>query len=200
MARKLKCQICKELSERELMEVVSKTSKKTGKTVNKYYHKGECWDSYLKEQSDINKEMKEKDELDAVLKKMFNIKVDYPDNIWWMIQDLRNGTNRFKKFWKKSFKKGYPYPVIAEAYRMSKDNIEWARLNKRFRNLEEEMKYSLKIIQKKLEDAYKKQDRTMLQEKLSEAKEVNDIDLMTDNREVKYKKHDGFDMSDILGD
>jgi len=201
LARLLICQICREKDVKENMEVYSITSEKTGKTTNKYYHKGKCWEKFIKEKEESEREQRERDELDSVLRSLFNIKVKYPDSIWWMIEDLRNGTNRFQKFWKKKYKKGYPYSVIAEAYRMSKDDIEWARLNRHFKDLGQEMRYSLKIIQSKLEDAYKKRIRTEQSEKIAKAKEESQLDLMFDNREVEYKKKDdGLDMSDILGD
>lgn len=185
----------------EKCEVETRVSEETGKSRNFYYHKGECWKKRLFTIQDE----KEKDEMNEVIKKIFNIKKQIPDNIWWMLQDLRNGTNRYKLFWKRKFKAGYPYPVIAEAYKMSKDNIEWARLNRPFKTLEEEMKYSLKIISRKLEDAYKKIERTERQEEFSKAKEEAQmpdmIEEMLDNREVKLvKRKEEQDLSDLFGD
>lgn len=199
MPRMLICQVCREKDIKENMEVYVIVSS-TGKKTNKYYHKGECWEKFIKEKEKLEQEQKEREELDTVLKEIFDIKVKYPDNVWWIIEDLRNGTNRFQKFWKKKYKKGYPYSVIAEAFRLSKDDIEWARLNRPFKDLGQEMRYALKIIQKRLEPAYKKKIKTERNEEFSKARESISLDLMEDIREVEYKKKDIFDMSDILGD
>lgn len=207
MPRYVKCQECgnTELyTERlEKMEIVSKTSETTNKTRNFYYHKGKCWDKHNKNQNFIVDELGKRDELDIVIKKIYNIKYQVPPRIWQMIQDLRNGTNRFQKFFKKRYKEGVPYDVIAEAYRMSGDSIKWAKLNRRFRDKEEEMRYGLKIVQSKIEDAYNKLKNSENTKKFSEAKEKVNLDLeFNDNRKVDYnkKKESVEDLSSIFGD
>lgn len=209
MARYVKCRTCEEnilYSERfDKCEIVTKVSETTGKSKNFYYHKGECWEQYQKQTSFIENEMKEKDELNEMIKGIHCVKFQLPPRMWELLQDLRNGTNRYQKFFKKKYKKGIPYSVLTEAYRMSKDSIEWARLNRKFRTTEEEMRYCLKIVQGRIEDAYKKIKRTQQVEEFSKAKEhgvVSDIiEDMLDTREIKtIKKKDELDFSDILGD
>lgn len=208
MPRYVKCQKCGETelyTERlEKMEIVSKTSETTEKTRNFYYHKGVCWESHNKTQDFILDELNKKNELDEVIKKTYSVKYQIPPRIWQMIQDLRNGTNRFQKFFKKKYKEGVPYEVIAEAYRMSGDSIKWARLNRRFKNKEEEMRYGLKIVQSKIEDAHNKIKNSENTKKFSEAKEKTLLDLnFNDNRVVDYKKSESNikeDLSSILGD
>lgn len=203
--RIVKCQICEKTElykERlELMEIESKTSEKTGKTSNKYFHKGKCWEKHLKEQSFKVNEKKEKDELNNIIKSIHNIKFDLPPNIWELIQDLRNGTDRYKTFWKKRYKQGVPYGVMAEAYRMSKDNIEWAKLNKRFKTKEVEIKYSLRTMQSKIEDAYNKLKRTEQSQQFAKATERQQVEHLIEERQVEFKKQKSeFDISHILGD
>lgn len=205
MGRIVKCRTCGEtvpFSDRlELMEVKEIYSETTKKTKREYYHKGQCWDKFQEQEQFIKKEMQEKDELNMTIKNLHNIKYQIPSRIWEMIQDLRNGTNRYEKFWKRKYKGGVPYPVIREAYLMSKDDIEWAKLNRRFPTVEQEMSYCLRIIQKKLNDAHKKIERSRQSESFAKAKEKNVIRDISEDREVKYeKKKSKFDISHILGD
>jgi hypothetical protein len=205
MARYIKCQYCesKELwQDRDKMIIEQKISE-SGKTKNLYYHK-ECYPKELKKREMIAKELKEKDELDRVVKEIYNCKYSLPPRFWELINDLRNGTIRYVKGSKviKKYKKGVPYPVIKEAYLMSKQDIEWARLNKNFKTLDQELHYGLKIIQSKLNDAYKKLKRNeQIQEmnKKNEEKQIEEI--FENNKEVKFvKKKSEIDISHILGD
>jgi primosomal protein N' len=183
------------------MEVESKTSETTGKTKNNYFHKGECWEQHLKRKNFIVQEMKEKDELNEVIKSIHDIKYDIPPRIWELIQDLRNGTNRYVSFWKKKYKAGVPYSVMAEAYRMSKDNIEWAKLNKRFKTKEIELSYCLRTMQSRIEDAYRKIKRTEQSKQIAKATEIHQVEQLIENRQVEFKKQKSeFDISHILGD
>jgi hypothetical protein len=202
----IKCRYCNGTEDKklkdELMECEEKYSEETKKTSRKYFHKGECWEKHLENQVFIEKELREKDELNLVIKSIHSIKFDIPPNVWVLIQDLRNGTNRYQSFFKKKYKAGVPYPVIAEAYRMSKDSIEWSKMNRRFKTKVEEMRYSLKIVQSKLEDAYRKIQRTEQSQTIAKAKEKSEVEAMIDNRQVEFKdnKKYEFDISDILGD
>lgn len=203
MPRYVKCRHCEETelyTERfDKMEIESKTSD-TGKTKNFYYHKGDCWSKHQKEQDFIKDELKKKDELNDVIKSIYNLKFQIPPRIWELLQDLRNGTNRYQKFFKKKYKQGIPYDVLAQAYRMSTDSIKWAKLNRRFRNTEEELRYGVRIMQSKIEDAYKKIRMSEQTQKLSEAKEVDILRDIVDNREVGFVRKKREDLSDILGD
>lgn len=150
-------------------------------------------------------ESKEKDILNDVVKGLYGVPVNYnlPPRFWNLVQDLRNGTNRYTKFWKRHYKQGVPYTVMAEAFRMSKSEIQWAKLNKKFKGTMQEINYGLAIMQSKLVDAHKKLKKTELEEKKSKALETMNIDLMEDNREVAYKKQVSKKREDIrflLGD
>lgn len=204
MTRYVKCQFCnstEEYSTRfDKMEVVTKVSETTGKSKNFYYHKGECYERHTKKEKFILDELTKKDELNDVLKDIYNIKFQVPSRIWEILQDLRNGTNRYQKFFKKRYKEGVPYDVIAESYRMSKDSIHWAKLNRRFKTLEVEMKYGIAIMQNKIEDAHKKIKNTEQVKKASEGKVEREISDIIENRDVVFKKKSVDDLSSILGD
>lgn len=139
--------------------------------------------------------------MNYVVKSIYGVTYQLPSQWWEFINDLRNGTNRFEKFWRKRYKGGVPYKVIKEAYIMSKSDIDWARLNKRFKTLNQELRYGLSIIQSKLNDAHKRLKVIEQQQKMSSAIEEKQVEMMMDDREVSYKKkYDEDDISFLLGD
>jgi hypothetical protein len=204
LARYVKCQYCNETipySEKDTLTKEVKVSKSTGKSKNLYYHP-ECYPKHIKCQEFLSKEKQERDELNEVVKNIYGVQYQLPLKFWEMVNDIRNGTNRYEKFWKKRYKKGIPYSVLKEAFLMSKADIEWARLNKRFRTLDQELRYGLVIAVSKANDAHRKIKAREQQEKMALAIEQNQLEMMQDDREVSYKnvakKHD--DISFILGD
>lgn len=202
--RTVKCQFCNDsvpFSEKETLTKEVKVSESTGKAKNLYYHP-DCYPKHLEQQAFYQKEIDERDKLDRVVKKLYNVNLQLPHQFWTLIQDLRNGTNRFEKFWSKKYKKGVSYEVIREAYILSTHDIEWARMGKRFQSLEQELRYGLRIIQSKLNDAYRKIKTREQQGKINEAMEKVQIEDMKDNREVSFKKKEANnrDYSYLLGD
>lgn len=202
--RYVKCQFCNEsipYSERETLAHEEKEyqSKGVTKTKNIYWHQ-ECYPKELKQREFLLQEKKEKDELNETLQKIYKVKYNFSSNFWWMISDLREGTNRFQKFWKKKYKQGIPFPVIREAYMMSVQDIEWARMSKSFKNLNDEMRYGLMIMQGKVNDAYRKMKTREQQSKINEAREEIQIEDMKENRQVSFKKkQQDRDYSYLLG-
>lgn len=201
--RVVKCQICKEsypyVDRHNLASEAKLTAK--GKTLNKYWHH-ECYKKELvKRESALNDPI-EKDELNATVKKIYNLNFDLPNGWWWYIADLREGTNRFQKFWKKKHKEGVPFSVIREAYIMSVADIEWARMSKKFKSLDQELRYGLIIMQSKVNDAFRKMKTREQQEKRNEAMEEVHIEDMKDNRKVSFKRkeQENRDFSYLLGD
>lgn len=204
MVRYVKCQFCNEsepYSKKEEMEVIKKVSDK-GTTKNLYYHSGDCWDKFHKKNEFIKKELEERDKLNDVIKSIYNVEFHLPTRLWTLIQDLRNGTNRYRKFFKKKYKEGVPYDVLAEAYLMSRSSIKWAKLNKRFKSLQDEICYGLIIVQSKIEDANKKMKNSNQSKLISESKESSVVRDMLEERTIDYKKHktEEEDLSNIFGD
>jgi hypothetical protein len=203
LAGYVKCQYVKcgghvPIQEKDTLIVEVKVSE-SGTKKNIYYHH-ECYPKYLKEQEFIRDELLERDELDRVVKSIYGFKLQLPAKFWWMIQDLRNGTNRFESFFKKRYKKGISYDIIREAYMLGKQDIEWAKMSKRFASLEQELRYGLRIMQSKLNDADRKIKTREQQAKINKAMEQVHIEDMRDNREVSFKrKQDDSDFSYLLG-
>lgn len=199
-----KCKSCNKNNNRDDIENLYIVKILAGlKNRNLYYCNEKCYLNSVKEDEFIEFEEAEKDKLNEVVKSIYGVAVGLNlTNRWWtIIGDLRNGTNRYEKLWKRRYKKGVPYAVIAEAYRISKDSIHWAKLNKNFKTFEQELRYGLSIIASKVIDADRKIKRSAIQEKASNAMEGSRIDIMEDNREVVFKKvEDENDLSFLLGD
>lgn len=211
-AKTIKCQICNlnELfSEKEEKMDYFETFTDSGGRRCKYCHKGECSDKYKKKIDYNKKENKEKDELNKVIRDIHGLqdtkdkKHTISSNYWQMVQDIRNGTERYKVNYKKKYKQGVPYSILKDAYLMARKDIEWAKLNKQFRTTFSELKYCLLIAHGKISDVYREKERNEQSHKFSEAKEKEDsfIEDLFDKKEIKYKKQKSeFDISHILGD
>jgi hypothetical protein len=201
LAGYVKCQLCNEhvpISEKGTLTVEVKVSKSTGMAKNNYFHP-ECYPKHLEKQDFLLKEREQKDELNETVKKIYSLKFDLPHRWWELIADLREGTNRYQKFWKKKYKQGVPFNVIKEAYLLSVQNIEWARLNNKFKTTDQELRYGLIIMQGKVNDAFRKMKTREQQDKINEAMEQVHIDDMKENREVSFKRADTKDYSYLLG-
>jgi hypothetical protein len=201
LPRYLKCQFCKERVPFEQKDemVIDVVVSVTNKEYKKYIHR-KCYPAYLKHKEFIEQENRERDELNKVVMEIHGLMVS-PNKSWWeMVQDLRNGTNRYEKFWKKRYKQGVPYRVVKEAYLLAKNDIEWAKLNKKFERVEQELKYGLAIAVNRLNDAYRKLKMEEEVEKKQRAIEHTEIELYENARKIEYKRQDSDDLSDILGD
>lgn len=135
----------------------------------KYWHL-DCYEIYLKEQQKKEKqeererrkkdiENKKWDNLFETIKEIHEIPKEivstetFPKEIIITLQDWRNGTERFSSNRKIRRKQGIEYDVIEKAYQMSRKQIHWARKNKQFKDIKNEMKYCLAIVRNKLIDA-----------------------------------------------
>lgn len=198
------CQTCKETElykYREKYMVLVERETSGGAVKKAYYHIGDCYDKGLKKEAFLDEEKSKQDELDAVVKELHGLKLPLPSRYWETVQDMRNGTARYTRNFKKHYKEGVPYDVLKEAYIMSRHDIEWAKLNRRFKTIDIELFYCLKIAHSKVNDASRKILRTKQSLKMANAKESGFIEDMLDNREVTFvKKKSEFDFSHILGD
>jgi hypothetical protein len=186
------------ISEKETLTVDVKVSD-AGIKANLYYHP-ECYPKHLEHQEFIKKDLQQKDELNETVKKIYNLNFDMPKRWWGYIGDLREGTNRHEKFWKKKYKQGVPYNVIKEAFLLSVQDIQWARMSKNFKTIDKELQYGLMIMQGKVNDAYRKMKTREQQTKINEALEQTQIKEMSENREVSFKKTEkDKDYSYLLG-
>lgn len=180
------CQWCKEKSEREEM-----LFEQQGKS-KKYYHV-ECYAKYLVDKEEKQLEVQRLDQLVQVIKNIHSIK-DIPKGFYPFIQDLRNGTIRFRGPVLRKSKEGIPYEVIEEAYRMSADSIAWSKRSKDFKNTMAELKYGLAIVSNNINDAYK----NIRQRKMVDAS----MALMNkpDEKKVEYRRQASEDISDFVGE
>jgi hypothetical protein len=205
LARKVKCQECLEKQEfnEESMTFIEKVSD-SGRKTRKYFHT-ECLNKYNEKQEFLDKEQKLLDELVEVAgdiheaPKPPNMSYQMP-RVWYhMIQDIRNGTNRYTRGFKKKYKKGIPYSIIIRAYKMSKDAIKWSKMDKQFKEIGGEVRYGLAVVSNKIPDALKKAEREEHAEKIARAKQEKMMQEQHEEREVSYKKKkSSYDISDFL--
>lgn len=205
MAREVKCQQCetKEYYNEETMTfIVHETA--SGRKTRKYFH-NECLIKYNEKQDFLDKEQEGLDRLVKVVGGIHDVPKNkegiyqIPRQWFPMIQDLRNGTNRYTRGFKKKYKKGVGWDVLIEAYKLSKDGIQWSKMTKQFKDTMIEMKYGLAIVVNKIPDALKKKERDNHMEKLNKIREQELLDNMKHEREVKYQgKKASYDISELF--
>jgi hypothetical protein len=199
------CQHCggKEPYNKEVHDLKIYTTK-GGQEQKRYFHR-KCLNKYEKEEAFKNKEQEELDKLVKVVGEIHdapkppNLAYQLP-RIWYhMIQDIRNGTNRYTKNMKKRYKKGIPYNVIVEAYKLAKDGIKWSKMDKQFKDTASEIRYGLAIVNNKIPDALKKIERDRHMDKINKIREEEELQDMEYERETVYKKKKAsYDISDLF--
>lgn len=206
------CRWCKEkqLFDEKTMTFRISTSA-NGRDTKVYYHI-ECLNKYNekqdKELSDKEFRVVEQVLLDKLVEvagaiheapKPVDLAYQMP-RIWYhMIQDFRNGTQRYTSNFKKRYKKGVPYEIITEAYKLSKDGIKWARMDKQFKDSASECRYALAIVSNKIPDAIKKLERDKAMDKVNKAREQKELEDMKHEREAVYKpKKASYDISELF--
>lgn len=187
MGRKLICQWCGDKSPKSEMQQV-----KVGITtkVNKYYHKNECYEAFLKEEEFLAEEAIKKDNLYNTVMNIYDIKV-LPKSFYMQIEGLRHGNRVFKRQnMGKRYREGYDYDLIEESYEYSKDSIEWSLENKAFTNLANALNYGLSIIINNIYVVELRRDSRQSKDHLQEVSEnlrQSDPAIM-DDFESSYRK------------
>jgi hypothetical protein len=194
MARKIKCKICELESN---TDDTNMTFVMNGKT--RAYVCIEHKDVYVKQEEKKKIEREKWDNLYKTIQNIHGI-IKLPTTLITKLQDLKNGTNRFEKDWKKGHYKSIDYDVLERAYKLSEDSIKWAKLNKHFKDSNAELNYGLAIVQGKINDVYRQVER----ERLTKVREVAMADKKAEQykesqRKVEYKpKKAKYDLSDFL--
>lgn len=180
----------------------------SGRKMRKYFHH-KCLIKHKEKQKFIDEEKKRLDDLVKFVGSIHNIPKNesgvplLPRQWYHWIQDLRNGTNRYTKGFKiqKQYKKGVGYDVLEEAYKLSRDGIQWAKMSKKFKDTLGEIRYGLAIVCNKIPDAVRSIERKDHEEKIAKIREEQLIKEMkeSDNREVKLNKdRASYDISDFI--
>jgi hypothetical protein len=164
---------------------------------NIYIH-AKCYPIYKEEEKVKEKENSQKNKLSEYIKVLHNVK-RIPDNFWYLIEDLRNGTERFKENTsiEKKKKKGYGYDVILKSYEMVTKKCLHALATKKFQSEKSKLVYCLRIVEDNLLDAQRKIIQENRKQKIIELEEekFSEINRV---RKVDYKKkenkHDILDL------
>lgn len=139
------CQVCKIKALKVDMEFEMVGTKTP---VAKYYHKGICWETYLKEKAFKDNERVEMDALVEIIKEIYGVKA-IPNSCFVYINELRNGTTFFGKNDYK-YKEGYSYELMTETFSYVSESIEYANRTKTFKGFNNAFRYGLAIVCDKL--------------------------------------------------
>jgi hypothetical protein len=187
----VKCQMCNLKDEYGInMEVV----KPTESSPNKYFHKN-CYKQYLEDKEFKAKELVEMDKLYETIKKIHGVEM-LSNYCFVLLQSVRNGTYGINKMNKNyyTYKKGYSYSTIEEAYLMCADSIMWSKANKSFRDFNNEFSYGIAIVSGNLQQAQdrieqREKSKIAVQGQLDKANEFSVDDLEEEELfESSYKK------------
>lgn len=144
----------------------------------RYYHHN-CWENEVVRREELSKEKTEWGALIDFIKQVHSL-YDVPRPFYPFLQDIRNGTVRFGGAVQNKHKEGIKYSVLLEAYRMSAENIKWARKNKNFNNNTfAELKYGLAIVKGNIGTAI---ERVLTRSRLQSA-----VVMTQESQDVGYK-------------
>jgi len=148
---------CRQCKKKEIYPQVDMYVELAGrnKDSEKYWHY-DCWEFKCKEQ-------KELDDLYNTIKEIHGYP-SIPPALFVYLQDLRNGTIKLNKNKIRKYKEGVPYPVIKKAYEMNRKKIHWVKGNKTFKQTVSEFMYAFKIIESKINDAFKEMRRKEIED------------------------------------
>lgn len=122
-----------------------------------------------------------------------------PTSWYHQIQDLRNGTERYSSNFKKKYKQGFSFTVIAEAYRISVKGINRAKKKISFESINQELNYGVAVVRNNIPDAMKRLQARKQQDAVNKVKEKEFIENIETEREVAYQKKKAvYDLSDFL--
>lgn len=193
-----KCQFCN--VDDTLMEEMEFDMIGVKKPVKKFYHKGKCWDAYLKDKEFRAKEQREKDELNETLLKIYGVK-EIPKQAWTLLSALREGNPVFgsKQKTTKRYKEGYDYPLIRETFDYCSDTIEYYNSVKPFDGFMSAFKYALSII---IDKIYFVEQRRIQREQQKQLLDTYVANANSQEFESNYKKpkKSNTDISNFLDD
>lgn len=201
MGRKLICQYCGSKDTRDEMVQV-----KFGITtkVNKYYHKKDCHEAFLKEEEFKKEEAVKRDSLYETVMGIYDVRV-LPNSFYMQIEGLRHGNRVFKRQnMGKRYREGYDYDLIEESYLYSEDSIHWSLDNKAFTSMANALNYGLSIVINNIYNVELKRDTRRDREHMEKVAESvrEEDDLLANVFETSYRKaeKDEHDISFLLDD
>ena len=159
----------------------------------KYYHHS-CWTMELERRDFAEKEKTGWNNLYGYVHRLYNFHAPIPPQFVHVLQDLRNGTVRYKGPVIKGNKDGVPYEVILSAYRLAEQKIIQSKAKTdTFDNDFLRLKYGFSIMLSYLNQAYTQHQRQIEAGKRMAA--VIPVEVV--EVEYKKKKH-GRDISAFL--
>lgn len=166
---------------------------KAGEKNFNHYHKGTCYESYLQEKANKEKESAELDVLVEVIKKIYGVKV-LGNNAYNLLYGIRNGATHSNK--NNKAKKGYDFLLIAETFEYCTDTIEYWNAKKDFNGMDNALRYGLSIVSSKLP----------VVEKRKKEREKNKIAVEEHTKNIEFEEQvfesnfDNKKKKDVIGD
>lgn len=175
----VKCKYCNE-------KTVYKFDKELKREEGMFHN--ECYDKFLKEKAQKEKDAKELDELNSYLLKLFRVKF-FNNGVYTILASVRNGDSGVLGARAVKSKQGYDYALMLEAFKYCNDDIEYALRTKDFNGLNNALKYIMYIVTDKLpmlEDArFRREMAEKEQERKLALMKDEDIDYLDEEEEEK---------------
>lgn len=184
--RLLKCPVCTQFGlKADMIHEVDK----------KYYHLEYCHEKWLKDKAFKQKEREEMDSLINTIIRLhkFQSAATFPKTFYPFIQELRNDSVLFGKL-ERRYKEGITYETIENTYLYCEERIEWARGNKEFKNVMNELKYCFMIVKNNIENYIKdgkkiskhRAETVLLSSHVESMRDVNKIIHEAQHRLIKH--------------
>lgn len=185
MKRKVKCPICGESDEKDVM--IYDESKR------RYYHKENCYNRFLKQREFTMQENLHWDNLYQYIKELHDLGViPVSDSVIVRIQNLRAGflMKNGKKV--RQWKNGPPYDLMLEAYQLAEEKIKQS-ISLKFNgdNSEKAIHYGISIMIGKLLEAQnnrKKKAKNSVESQQIKSNAVNTKEITDAIAEAQRKK------------
>jgi YHS domain-containing protein len=167
----MKCKVCgKVVTNKSIEDGVNVKITYEGK--NYYFCCGDHCGSYMKELKDKKKHFEGVKEIDEYVKKnimLYNDNQKLPNAFFTRLNDLFNGTERFKygETVHNGEKAGYPLEVISATFKSQRDSILYWFRNKSFQNEAQKLNYMWKIIEGNINNEYNKYLKSQVQQEIN---------------------------------
>lgn len=196
----VKCQWCEQRdTDRDEMEFFLAGVKNPQK---KYIHK-HCWEAFLKDKEEKDKERAEQDALNEVIMQIYGVK-KLPNEAWVLLENLRHGNAIFGSQQKlsKRYKEGYSFTLLAETFDYCSETIEYHNSQKRFTSFMAAFRYGLAIIIDKVYFVERRKEKIEAEKRMAE-NHMKNMEEGNHGYKSNYKpssKRNKVDISEFLDD
>lgn len=195
----VKCFRCKEKQNKDEMIVEENKTNSinkngTPKVTRKYFH-NHCYQIFLKEKEEKQREVVEFNDLFEYLKELHKIDV-LDGRMIEKIQDLRNGSVKIKNKKISKSKQGVRYSVMLDTYKHIQSRVDYILNTNEFKEKWNEFSYIFGTMINNINKVQDASNKKRIIEKLSKNKKIDQETIEIEVR--KTEKKDELDISDFL--